>query len=100
MRYSNFVAIFELSDINLVFEIFISTWLADLKKSASSTVRPKLFRRIARADVGLPAGSLYFWVPMDLMQPNATQIFSQSQLAIVKVSAWRLQHNAPNIVLY
>ena len=67
MRYSNFVTIFELPDIDLVFEIFISGWLADLKKSASSTVRLKLYRRIARANMGLPAGSLYFWVPMDQM---------------------------------
>ena len=67
MRYFNFVAIFELPDIDLVFEIFISAWLADLKKSASSTVRPKLYKRIARANMGLPAGSLYFWVPMDQM---------------------------------
>ena len=42
MRYFNFVAIFELPDIDLVFEFFISAQLADLKKSASSTVRPKL----------------------------------------------------------
>ena len=33
---------FELPDIDLVFEFFISAQLADLKKSASSTVRPKL----------------------------------------------------------